>query len=90
MQLSIDRADLAPVVRAVLAELLDQLGGADRIAFPEREAAALLGVNQCVLKAARLAGEIQGAKVGKSFCYTRADLIAFVERRRARPGREGA
>lgn len=83
MQLSLSHDDLKPLVRELIAELLDQFGAdPSRIAYSEAEAAALLGLNSHQLRDARLKGQITGSKLGKSWHYSRADLIAFLERRR--------
>jgi hypothetical protein len=53
-----------------------------RLAYPEAEAAALLGVKPYVLRDCRRRGELEGAKVGSKIIYSRADLEAFLERQK--------
>ena len=84
MQVSFDKAELQPIietaVRATLAQVADenaQLGS--RLAFSEAEAASLLGVKSHVLRDTRLRGEIQAKKVGKSFRYSRNQLVRFMD-----------
>jgi hypothetical protein len=82
VQLTFSRDDLRPIVEACLAELLDRFGDPARVAYPEPEAAQLLGVEQVTLADERRRGQIKAAKIGRSWSYTRADLVAFVERRK--------
>lgn len=78
-----DIADLRPLiveaVRATLAELqaVDAKLG-DRLAYPEPEAAGLLGVRAHVLGDARRRGEISAKLVGKRYLYSRESLLAFL------------
>jgi hypothetical protein len=78
----LDRADLRPIVETCLAELLDRFGPQDRLAFSEKEAAKLLGIESHVLRDARLRNEIVGARLGRGYSYTRRDLLEFMERRK--------
>jgi hypothetical protein len=87
MQLILSVDELKPFIDAALAEMLARFGPADRLAYAEREAAQLLGVKSHVLRDARLRGEITGAKLGRGYAYTRADLLAFLERRKNAPDR---
>ncbi|MBS0265429.1 MAG: helix-turn-helix domain-containing protein [Planctomycetes bacterium] len=87
MHLTITADELKPFIDAALAEMLARFGIQDRIAYSEVEAAALLGIRSHVLRDARLRGEIVGAKLGRGYSYTRADLIEYVERRK-RPNTE--
>lgn len=79
-----DIADLRPVISAAVADTLAAIEegraklSADRLGYSEREAAAALGVAQYVLRDCRLRGEIQARKVGKSYCYSRAALLAYL------------
>jgi hypothetical protein len=80
-----DSADLRPLiaetVRAVLAEVdADRAKlSNDQLAFPEPQAAALLGLRPHVLRDCRLRGEIQAARVGKRCLYPRESLIRFLQ-----------
>ena len=82
MHLTVSPDDLKPFIDAALAEIIARFGPGDRLAYPESEAAQLLGVKSHVLRDARLRGEITGAKLGRGYAYTRADLLAFIERRK--------
>lgn len=82
MQLTLSPDDLAPVITRIVTELQKRFGTADRLCYPEAEAAELLGVKQHVLRDARLRGEISGSKLGRGYSYTRAALLEFIERRR--------
>jgi len=87
VNLEIDSEELRPIVVQVVSEVLAQakadeclLGG--RLAYPEPEAAALLGVRPHVLRDARLRGEIDASKVGKRIVYTSDALHDFLRRNR--------
>ena len=87
MKLVIDEADLLPVIQRTVAETLRQMESDraklnGRLAYPEPEAAALLGVRSHVLRDARLRGEIRGSKVGKRVLYERDELLRFLAGRR--------
>ncbi len=84
MNIQFDPTDLAPLVRAVVAEVLLQaeadrakLNG--RLGHSEPEAAALLGVPRHVLRDCRLRQEISARKVGRKFIYSRNVLLKFLE-----------
>ena len=88
MNLSLDPADLRPLVAAVVAETLAALDNAakqstgTRLAYSEAEAAALLGVGRHVLRDARLRGEITATKVGGRLAYEAVELAAYLARNR--------
>ena len=84
MQVSFDKAELQPIIAATVKATLEQVADENaqlngRIAFSEPEAACLLGVKSHVLRDARLRGEIQAKKVGKSFRYSRNQLVRFMD-----------
>lgn len=79
-----DIADLAPVIRAAVVAVLDELrdrdtGLGDRLAYPEAESAALLGIAPHCLRDCRLRGEIVGRFAGKKIIYSRSELVRFLE-----------
>ena len=83
MNISLDAADLQPVIEATIEKVLDRfeedrakLNG--RIGFTEPEAAALLGIRPHVLADARRRGEIRATLIGKRFIYSRDTLLAFL------------
>lgn len=87
MQFSFSRSEIQPLIEQVVASTLAQielhratLG--DRIAFPEAEAAARLGLRPHVLRDARLRGEIVASRVGKKIVYERDELLQFLQRQR--------
>ena len=87
LKIEFDRDTLRPLVNLAVAEALDRLEDEraklnGRLAFTEPEAAALLGVKSYVLRDCRRRGEIEGAKVGSKIVYTRADLLAFLDRQK--------
>jgi hypothetical protein len=98
MRLDFSAADLHPIVVEVVHEVLRQHLDhehqlqANRIGYTEGEAAALLGVQQYVLRDCRLRGEISARKVGKRFVYSRQELLKFLaakddsQSRRSRQG----
>ena len=81
MQLLIPTEDLGPLVKQIIAEVIEQTGDATRLAWTEAEAAAVLGVNSHVLRDCRLRGEINATRIGKKYIYSRPQLIAFLSRR---------
>lgn len=80
MRLDIDPTDLLPIVAAAVDAVVarrDELG--ERLGYPEQEAARLLGVRPYVLRDARYRGEIAARKVGRSYIYSRAALVRWLE-----------
>ena len=87
MKIELDPKTLAPLIEQVVAETLRQVDEdrarlGDRLAYPEAEAAALLGVGRHVLRDARLRGAIEASTVGKRIVYTRSALESFLQRNR--------
>jgi excisionase family DNA binding protein len=84
MRIDFDSADLRPLIRECVVEVLDRLEGnaarldSTRLAFTEAEAAKLLGVPAYTLRDARYRNELKGRKVGKRWCYSRAELLRFL------------
>ena len=87
--MKLDPADLASLrpliteaVRATLIEVqAEQAKLNGRLAYPEAEAAALLGVPRHVLRDARLREEISGRKCGRKIVYSREALLQFVNQK---------
>ena len=76
MRLLLDTDDLREMVSAVVTETLSALDWPDgRMALTEQEAAAACGVARHVLRDMRLAGKINGRKLGRKILYTRSDLL---------------
>jgi hypothetical protein len=79
-----DIADLEPVIALTVRKVLDAIEaaqrrlGSDRLAYPEKEAAALCGVQGYVLRDARRRGEIEGRLLGKKIVYARSELLRFL------------
>jgi hypothetical protein len=84
VQIVMNPADFQPIIEQAIAAALAQFGDPSRLAFKEKEAAALIGQKSHVLRDARLRGEVSASKVGRGFVYTRAYLLAFLERRKER------
>jgi hypothetical protein len=89
--LDIDPTALEPIIRAVVEQTIAALDAErarlnGRLAYPEAEAAALLGLARHQLRDMRLAGRI-GASVGpgKKVLYTRQDLEGFLRANRWTP-----
>lgn len=83
MKLQLDESDLRPLVRAVVAEVLqqtrdDQAKMNGRLGYTEPDAAALLGIQPHVLRDCRRRGEITGRLVGKRIVYSRDALLRFL------------
>jgi hypothetical protein len=76
--------DLKPVILEAVRETLLQHQAiaaqlpTERLAFPEPEAAALLGIPRHSLRDCRLRGEVQGRLVGKRILYDRRELLRFL------------
>jgi hypothetical protein len=77
MKLEFDHESLRPFIRAVVGETLAMAGG-DRIGFDEAEAAGLCGMAKCVLRDARLRGEVKARRVGKKMYYAKSELQRFL------------
>lgn len=79
-----DIENLRPLIAAVVAEVLDRAAlpvsgrDAERLAWPETEAAAMLGCGRHVLRDARLRGEIKSTKVGGRVAYTHKHLTDYL------------
>lgn len=82
MHLELDAKSLRPIIAEVVSATLSQrpeeLLPAQRLAFPEAEAAALCGVPKHVLRDARLRGEVSGRLLGKKVVYERGELLRFL------------
>jgi hypothetical protein len=81
-----DIQELTPVIRAVVAACLEELRTEDQtlagqLGYTEAQAAAQLGVAAHALRDCRYRGEISGSRVGRSICYSRSELLAFLRRR---------
>ena len=75
-----DLVELRPLIGEVVRSVLEQTEATlsdKRLAYSEREAAALLGVRQHVLRDARLRGLIRARLLGKKYLYSRSALITF-------------
>jgi len=87
MKILLDADDLRPIVAQVVAETVARVD-ADRehldgkLAYPEAEAASLLGVARHVLRDARLRGEIVASRIGKRVLYSREELLKLLDRKR--------
>ena len=89
MKIEFSPDDLRPLVELIVDETLEKIGEtraklSGRLAYPEPEAAALLGVQPHVLRDARLRGEIVGSKAGKKTVYERTELLKFLQRNRTK------
>ena len=87
MQLTFDpdtiREFARPIIEEVASALLaNPIGGNERLAYTEPEAAELLGIAAHQLRDARLRGEITSTKVGGRIGYERSELIAYLARGR--------
>jgi hypothetical protein len=82
--LTLDVDALRPLISAAVEETMRRIKEAeatlgDRLAYPEAEAAALIGIHSHQLRDERLRGRISASRiVGKRVVYTRDDLIRYV------------
>ena len=84
MNFQLPAAELRPIVREVINEVLSEMDGSlpsanGRLAYSEPEAAALLGLPTHRLRDARLRGEIRARKVGRAYRYARTELVRFIQ-----------
>jgi hypothetical protein len=72
---------LAEVARAAVAEYqaAESKLPASRLAFSEPEAAEAMGLARHRLRDARLRGEIKARLVGKSYVYSRSEILRFLD-----------
>lgn len=88
MQVTIDPAELRPIIEAAVAETLAQIEAerlaiGDRLAINEPEAARLLSLEPHQLRDERLRGRISASIiVGKRVRYSKADLLQYLAERR--------
>jgi Helix-turn-helix domain len=89
LHLSIDPAGLEPLIRAVVSATLAALDDdraampADKVAFPEAEAARLLSLNPHQLRDERRLGRIKASVgPGRKILYSRQDLLNYLGARR--------
>lgn len=79
----LEPSDLDAIARAVaqhlqqLESMQQRLGNPERLAYPETEAAQLLGLPQHVLRDARLRGDYD-KRIGKRFVYGRKTLLELI------------
>jgi Helix-turn-helix domain len=78
---------MEPLVRSIVIQTVeetllqreaDEARLGDRIAYTEAESAALLSVQQHVLRDCRRRGEISAKLVGKRYLYSRAELLRLL------------
>lgn len=88
VQVSLEPSALTPLIAAVVEATLLRVEEArsalpEKIAFSEPEAARLLSLHPHQLRDARLRGEIEASVgPGRKILYSRADLLAYLARRR--------
>ena len=85
MRIEFNADDLRPLIRKVVAELLEQIA-ADRakldgrFGFSEPEAAALLGIRRHALRDLRRGGKIKASKPGARIVYSGDSLLELMRR----------
>jgi hypothetical protein len=86
MRLDLDPEELKPIVQAVVAQLHDLFDDDDdRLAFSEKEAAAMLGVPDTTLRDDRYLGRAKASLVGRKIRYTRQQLLDYLASREWEP-----
>lgn len=84
-----DAEDLRPLVTEILRQTLTEChhlteGNEPRLAWSEADAAKLVGMQRWQLRDRRLEGQVLATKVGRSWFYTKEELMKlFTEKRRA-------
>jgi hypothetical protein len=90
-ELKLDAAELRPLVQAIVAEVLSEMGNMrllvnGQLAVDEAEAAGLLDLNSWQLRDLRLAGKIGYSRiVGDRVRYTADDLLDYLSRCHVKP-----
>lgn len=75
--------DLGPLIGQIIEQTLRRLQDDHakvdgRLAFPEAEAAQLLGIPAHSLRDARLRGDVEAVRIGKRWLYTRDELLRLL------------
>lgn len=80
MKVEFSHDDLRPLIAEVVQQTLEAVDThSGRLAYPEKEAAELLGMAPHQLRDRRLEGQVQAAKVGRTWYYTRRQLNQLLE-----------
>ena len=79
MKLSIEDADIQPIVRETVEVLLDSGLLDQQLSYSAIEAARVLGTTSRAISEARRSGRLRGVKIGKSYSYPRTELLKFLE-----------
>jgi len=91
MKIEIESADLLPIIQQTVNQTIEALDQAEskvpdvRLAYPEPEAAALVGVAPHALRDARLRGELNASRLGKRVVYQRSELLKYLSDRKINP-----
>ena len=91
MKLDIEPDDLRPLIQTIVDKTIERINVAKskvtdgRIAYPESEAAALIGVASHALRDARLRGELNASRLGKRVVYQRSELLKYLANRKINP-----
>lgn len=80
------KIDLAPLADLIADRVILKLEAREtnsrslngQLAYPEDQAARMLGIPKNSLRERRLAGDIAARKVGKRYLYPRAALLEFL------------
>jgi hypothetical protein len=72
-----------PIAQEIAAAIGTRSGDDEQLAYPEAQAAKLLGIATHQLRDARLRGEITATKVGGRIGYERSELLAYLARNRS-------
>jgi len=76
------RRFIRPVVEEVAAVVASRTGDDGRLAYPEKEAARLLGLAPHQLRDARLRGEVVATRAGGRIAYEKSELLSYLARNR--------
>jgi hypothetical protein len=86
LKIDFSPADMLPLMKAALAEVMAKLetdaallGASDQLAYDEPRAADLLGCRRHVLRDARKAGLVKAARIGRGVYYRRSELLRFLQ-----------
>ena len=81
IKIDVEADDLQPLIDASVRRAVEEMDARNgRLSYGEKEAAAMLGVSKHALRDARYRNEIPATRLGKSWLYKRADLLAFLDK----------
>ena len=87
MKIDFEAEALRPLIQSIVDKTIERIDMAkakvsgDRLAYPQAEAAALIGMAPHALRDARLNGEINASRCGKRVVYQRSELLKYLTKK---------